>query len=143
MIATNLDEVLSQRTIFYCRERLRNRIFDCVIKAMADRVASGAATRAMIARRLGKDPGQVSRWFSGPSNWTIDTISDLMLALDAELILEPSLYEDLVAPNYRHPLAQVVESASVSHFKVQAHDGPIRKEVTGSGTGKTIIRMTT
>ncbi len=94
MTATNSDEPLSQRSIFYCRERLRNRIFDCVIRALAERVASGATTRASIAKRLGKDPAQVTRWLSGPSNWTIDTISDLMLALDAELLMEHRLYRE-------------------------------------------------
>jgi hypothetical protein len=122
MTATNSDEPLSQRSIFYCRERLRNRIFDCVIRALAERVASGATTRASIAKRLGKDPAQVTRWLSGPSNWTIDTISDLMLALDAELLMEHRLYENLAMPNYRHPLADIGESSSPSLINIRSSE---------------------
>ena len=140
MTVTNWDDPISPRALFYCRERLRNRIFDCVIKALADRAAMGGTTRASVAKRLGKDPAQVSRWFSGPSNWTIDTISDLMLALNAELILEHRLYEDLVAPNYRHPLADTAESASASHVAIRP-DGGQALDTTGSGTAKTIVRL--
>ena len=113
MTSTNSDEPLPPRMIFYHRERLRNRIFDCVVKALAERAAAGVATRALIARRLGKDPAQVTRWLSGPSNWTIDTISDLMAALNVELVLEQRRYEELTMPNYHHPLADLGDSQAV------------------------------
>ena len=140
MTVTNWDEPLSPRAIFYCRERLRNRIFDCVIKALADRVAMGTVPRAKLAKRLGKDPAQISRWFSGPSNWTIDTISDLMLALNAELILEHKLYEHVPVPNYRHPLAETTDSWSKSYVTIRA-DGGSDLNATGSGRAKAIVRV--
>jgi hypothetical protein len=140
MIATNWDEPIPERELFYHRERLRNRIFDCVIKALAERAAKGVATRAAIARRLAKDPGQLSRWFSGPSNWTIDTISDLMLALNAELVIEHRLYEDLVIPNYRHPLSSSTKPESASYNAIRAEVGEAMN-IGGSGTVKTTVRL--
>ena len=45
-------------------------------------------TRADLARRLGKRPEQVTRWLAGPGNLKIDTLSDLLLAMGHELVIE-------------------------------------------------------
>jgi hypothetical protein len=39
-------------------------------------------SRATLARRLGKRPEQVSRLLGGPGNWTLDTVSDLLFAIN-------------------------------------------------------------
>ena len=75
---------LTDREIYYFRERNRNKIFQSVIAHFANEAASGL-TKRELAKRLGKDPAQITRWFSGPSNWTLDTISDLLLAMSSEL----------------------------------------------------------
>ena len=58
-----------------------------------------------MAERMGKDPAVLTRLLSHPSNMTLDTISDILLALDAEA--EPPVitkFKDKAAPNYIHPL---------------------------------------
>ncbi|MDE2514436.1 MAG: helix-turn-helix transcriptional regulator [Rhodospirillales bacterium] len=40
-------------------------------------------TQAEIARRLGRRPEQVHRWLAAPGNWTLETASDLLLAISA------------------------------------------------------------
>ncbi len=42
-------------------------------------------TRSKLAKRLGKRPEQITRWLAAPGNLTLDTISDLLLTMNAEI----------------------------------------------------------
>lgn len=68
----------------YFRERLRNRLYDLVINEFLKQEKTKNLTRADVARRIGRRREQVTRWFGAPGNWTIDTVSDLMLAMGTE-----------------------------------------------------------
>jgi hypothetical protein len=63
-------------------------------------------TKKAIALRLGKEPSQITRWLSGPGNWTLDTLSDLLLAMDAELDPTIARFSESATPNYVHPYAR-------------------------------------
>lgn len=63
-------------------------------------------TKREIAFRLGKEPSQITRWLSGPSNWTLDTFSDLLIAMGAELDHSVSMINEKAASTVRHPLMQ-------------------------------------
>lgn len=74
---------LSIRTYF--QERLRNRLYDLVIKEFEQYQEAGH-NQVQLANRLGKRSEQISRWLSSPGNLTLDTVSDLLLGLSgAEL----------------------------------------------------------
>ena len=76
---------ISDEDIYYFRERTRNRCYSAVISAFSKMVEKEGLTKREMAIRLGKEPAQLTRWLSGPSNWTLDTVSDLLLAMGAEL----------------------------------------------------------
>ncbi|MEJ1965144.1 MAG: helix-turn-helix transcriptional regulator [Gammaproteobacteria bacterium] len=75
----------SERDIFYFRTRCRNRFYQAVVAYFALQAQEKGLTQAELAKLLGKDAAQINRWLSGPGNWTLDTISDLLLAMNAEL----------------------------------------------------------
>jgi Helix-turn-helix len=76
---------ISHRKLFYFRQRYKNRVFQSVVAFFANQARENGLTKKDVAERLGKDPAQITRWFSGPGNWTLDTVSDLLLAMDAEM----------------------------------------------------------
>ena len=77
-------ESISNREIYFFRQRQKNFVFQSVLAFFVKRAKSEGITKKQLATRLGKDAAQITRWLSGPSNWTLDTVSDLLLALDAE-----------------------------------------------------------
>lgn len=82
------------KDIFYFRQRFKNKLFQSALAYFVGMAKEKSLTKKDIAKSLGKDPAQITRWFAGPNNWTLDTISDLLLAMDAELQYEiVSLYE--------------------------------------------------
>ncbi len=92
---TSNKKKISEHDVFYFRQRLKNRIFQSVLSYFTDVAKQKNLTKKDIANLLNKDPAQITRWFSSPNNWTLDTISDLLLAMDAELKHEiVSLHEN-------------------------------------------------
>jgi DNA-binding phage protein len=65
--------------------RNENRAYDAVIAALEAAAAQDRLKRKDIAKKIEMDPGQFSRLLSGPSNWTLGTISNLLFAIGAEM----------------------------------------------------------
>jgi len=72
---------ISKGKLAYFRERQRNRLYDFIVSRFLEKERSEKFSKADLARRLNKEPAQITRWLSTPGNWTLDTISDLMLAV--------------------------------------------------------------
>lgn len=87
----------------YFRTRLRNRLHDLVLREFSRQEKTRGLTRAEIARRIGRKPEQITRWFASPGNWTLDTVSDLMLAMGAEPKVETWALADRPARNFTGP----------------------------------------
>ena len=79
------DESLNAREIFFFRQRQKNRIYQSVLEYFVSLVEKRQLTKKEIAQKLGKDPAQITRWFNAPGNWKLDTVSDLLLAMGAEM----------------------------------------------------------
>lgn len=82
-----MDELTNATTVgqrAYFQERLKGRVYSFVVdELLRRRAADPSLTQAEIARRLGKRPEQITRLLSGPGNWTLETLSDLFLAICA------------------------------------------------------------
>ena len=105
MANTTNNKAVSTRDLYYYRRRLKNRTFARLASFFAEQAEKTGLTKKDLAVRLKKDPAQISRWLAGPSNLTLDTLSDLLLAMDAEADPPRMVrFVDRAKPNYAHPL---------------------------------------
>lgn len=90
---------LSPRALGYVTENARAEVFDLVVRNC---IESGVSN-ALLAKRLGKNPSQISRLLGAPGNWTIDTIAKLLFAIDGRFLNVDSYWpEDEARANMRH-----------------------------------------
>jgi hypothetical protein len=88
----------------YFRERFRDRLYELVVSEFLKKERSRELTRADLARRIGRKPEQITRWLGAPGNWTLETVSDLLLAISkAELNFELAPLENKTIRNYAGP----------------------------------------
>lgn len=76
---------IDKREMSFHRRLCLNQVFGELISRFAYLAETFGVRKSDIAQRLGKDAGQINRLFAEPSNLTLETISDLLLALDAEM----------------------------------------------------------
>ncbi len=101
---TSANEQLRQFDISYFQQRQRNRVFEQVIRHFAEKARAEHISKKHLAQKLGKDPSQITRWLAAPTNWTLDTISDLLLAMDAEMNFQIAPFSEQTVSNYFHPI---------------------------------------
>ena len=118
------------------RQRLKNRVYAVLAKFFAEEAKAGRTTKKDIADFLGRDPAQITRWLNAPSNMTLETISDLLLAMDAEpggMTIER--FADKPKPNYAHPLvAGLLEMSTGAKQPNPATSSVSRFEVSRTAT---------
>jgi hypothetical protein len=90
--------------VSYYRQRTRNRAWEAVVTALDRAHDINSTKRKDIADYLGVPPSQISRWLSGPSNWTLDTITDLLLAAGCEMDFQPVRFDERARKNEFHEL---------------------------------------
>jgi transcriptional regulator with XRE-family HTH domain len=111
---------VSDRDIFYYRQRSKNRLFEALTSFFAEEAERRGITKRDIAECLRRDPALITRWLTAPSNLTLDTISDLLLSLGAEMDYVVAKFEDRPQPNEMHPLiARLRPVVTVEHNKEQ------------------------
>ncbi len=127
---------ISRREIAYYRRRQQNRVFSELAKFFANEAESGRTTRKKIAQRLGKDPAQITRWLSSPSNFELDTISDLLLAMGAELDHRAIRFVDRSKPNFAHPLSIATSSGSPNVLRLMTFENKPKHPPRAGGAVK-------
>lgn len=89
---------------FYYQQRFRNRLYEKVIHAIEEEAARSGLQRKTLAERIGKSPASLSRILAGPGNWELDTLSDLLFAVGAELDFHVVKLNERTPANHFHPL---------------------------------------
>ena len=103
---------VNERELQYSRQRQRNRVFTALVSFFARESENRGLSRKDVASALQRDPAQITRWLSQPSNLTLDTISDLLLSLGAEMDVRIVKFDDRAKANFMHPLASRIRQIS-------------------------------
>jgi hypothetical protein len=119
-------EAIPLGKLAYFRERFRDRLYELVVSEFLKKERSKELTRADLARLIGRKPEQITRWLGAPGNWTLETVSDLLLAISkAELNFELVSLENRAVRNYVGPDWLRVSKAEVR--TPQSSSSEIRK----------------
>ena len=71
--------------VVFARIALAHRFYSIVLSCFARRSATTGLTVEDIANRLGIKPLTVRKRLSSPDGWTLETVSDLLLAMGYEV----------------------------------------------------------
>lgn len=82
-LALEGQDPLPKGMLAYLSSRARGRWFDYVHMKLGEAEAQGL-TRKELANRIGKTPSRLSRILGNPGNWTIDTVSELLIGICGE-----------------------------------------------------------
>lgn len=108
------NEPISPRVRGYYKQRFQQKVFAQIAKAFADRARDFGITKSGVASLIGRDKAQINRLLAQPSNLTLDSLSEIALALNFEptVVLE-DLSED-PRHNYVHAAFTWIASDSLS-----------------------------
>ncbi len=81
----------------YLCARTRSDYFGMVHAKLREAEAAGL-TRAALAKRIGKSPTRLSHILAAPGNWTLDTVTELLLGISGEQ-LQPQTHRILDKPS--------------------------------------------
>jgi transcriptional regulator with XRE-family HTH domain len=65
------------------RQLFRNQVHDQIVRLFLAQQEQHGLTQKVIAERMGVHPSRINRLLGDPANLTLDTISDLLLAMNA------------------------------------------------------------
>jgi hypothetical protein len=130
---------MKRRDIAYYKQRQKNEVFTALVEFFAQEAERRGVTKKDLAQTLSKNPSQITRWLSAPSNFELDTLSEILLALDAEMEHRIVRFADRPKPNFVHPLIARVIAANTAAVVQQppttdGPTGPIKfKQPTAAG----------
>ncbi len=136
--ASSLEDIsLDPATLGYFHGLAQSEAHAIVLSLFQSLSGDKKITRAFIARRLDKSPEQVTRWLSAPGNWTLDTLTNLLLAMGHRPKFSVEKLSDIRQSNYHHHavsmnltdalnLTVTPKSDDSYALSTRMEDGPIR-----------------
>ena len=81
------DDPLSEYALGYLNGRVRNSVYNFVLQRFHKAVEREGLTKTKLAKRLGLAPARVTRLLRSPGNWTLDTVSELLVGICREELI--------------------------------------------------------
>lgn len=104
-------------------ERNRNRVYEIVVNAVIEAAMKNGMSRKDIAQKIGRKPSQITTLLSGPGNWTLDTVSDLLFSVDAEMDYVVVPFSQRAKSNIHHDLLDLQKPTLFQQLAPTASDG--------------------
>jgi hypothetical protein len=101
-----------RRDAAYYRQRQKNHVLALLVDFFSDEAQKNGITKRDWAEAMERDPSQVTRWLTVPCNLELDTISDMLLPLGAEMEHRIVRFTDRPKPNLSHPLMSTLSTDS-------------------------------
>ena len=87
----------------YVRTETRLAIAGAVVRLFEELEKEKKLNQVALADRLGVSRSRVSKLVTAPGNWTLDTVADLLAAMDAKLTaVDVKLRSEIPFPNALH-----------------------------------------
>ena len=91
----------------YARTETRLLVADAIITLFRKLAERGEINQTRLAERLGVSRAYISKQLGSPGNWTLDTVGDLLAAMDSRLtMIEADKIENIPASNRFYALNQ-------------------------------------
>lgn len=135
-------KAIPRRDRAYYRRRTQNRIHAALASFFAEEAAAGRITKKQLAELIEKNPAQITRWLSEPSNYEVDTISDILLAMGAEMDPRVVRFSDRGKANYVHPLLTKIAGSSANGTRVKRPAGRQTVELKPQTATRETARVT-
>lgn len=138
----NSIKIADEVDIGYARQRLKNHVFTQLVTFFDEEAQKRGITKRDLAAALKKDAGQLNRVLNHPSNLTLETISDLLVALDAELDTRVVRFSERAPANYMHPLLGTIHGRTSNTVEaVPAAAKPSRLTPSGASSSQAHVEL--
>lgn len=121
----SLDEnPIPIRPLAFYERRTLHDIHNLVADELCKREAAGELNRATLAKRIRKQPAQISRWINNPgANFTLKTVSQLLLGMGLKLTFSVQrVAEEQVTSE--HAIAAQAQSDDAPECEIAAEEQP-------------------
>lgn len=107
--AVSLEDVaISPVILGYFDGAAQSEAHEAVLETFLRMAEEEGITRSFLARRLNKPREQITRWLGAPGNWTLDTLTNLSLAMGHRPRISLERLSGIQQPNEHHPDASGV-----------------------------------
>ncbi len=140
--------IIPKETFEYFEARYKSRMYNFIVGRFLEAEKTRKLTKAKLARRMVRNPSQITRWLASPRNWESETISSLMLAIckseikptEIPLLHRPARnyrgtewFESQSARGNNRPEDLEAQIAQKNEARAEGVLGHIREEMHGQG----------
>ena len=84
------DAQISKGNLAYLKARVRNNFYDYVVRKFLEAEQKDGLKRVDLAERIGWRQDVLSRKLNTPGNWTLDTVTELLVGICREELVPDS-----------------------------------------------------